>query len=89
MVNTSIAERMLEELRDKEGNWIIVYDFVQYKPNPNFWINLNRISAELGGYRVQYSVYITGNLREAIAVKNLVHHYGGDALVYRCTEFNL
>ena len=88
MVNSSIATRLLEDTYDETGKWIVVYDFIEEKPSPNFWSNLQRISSELGGFRVQYSVYSTKRLREARAVTKLVTHYGGEAIMYRINELN-
>jgi hypothetical protein len=89
MVNRSIAQQLLDDDIDETGGWIIVYDFVEHKPNPNFWVNLNRISNSRGGGLIQYSVYQTESLREAQAVRELVNHYGGEAMVFRCVEANL
>ncbi|HUV54468.1 MAG TPA: hypothetical protein VMW03_04615 [Candidatus Krumholzibacteriaceae bacterium] len=89
MVNRSIAHQLLDDDMDEAGYWIIVYDFIEHKPNPNFWANLNRISKTNGGGLIQYSVYQTESLREAQAVHGLVDHYGGKAMVFRCVETNL
>jgi len=42
MVNRSIAHQLLGDEADEDGSWIIVYDFIEHKPNPNFWVNLKR-----------------------------------------------
>ncbi|NIN69930.1 MAG: hypothetical protein GTO63_35655 [Anaerolineae bacterium] len=89
MVNHSIAHQLLDDRDDEAGQWIIVYDFIENKPNPNFWANLKRVSETHGGSLIQYSVYKTGSLREAKAVKGLVKHYGGEAIVFRCVESNI
>jgi hypothetical protein len=36
MVNQSIAHQLLGDPADEDGSWIIVYDFIGQKPNPNF-----------------------------------------------------
>ena len=89
MANRSIAHQLLDDDIDETGGWIIVYDFIEHKPNPNFWVNLKRISSSRGGGLIQYSVYQTESLREAQAVRELVNHYGGEAMVFRCVEANL
>ncbi len=89
MVDRSIAHQLLGDAADETGSWIIVYDFIEHKPNPNFWVNLKRISNSRGGGLIQYSVYQTESLREAQAVRRLVNHYGGEAMVFRCIETSL
>ena len=89
MVNRSIAHQLLGDGADEDGIWIIVYDFIEHKPNPNFWVNLKRISDSRGGGLIQYSVYRAESLREAHAVKELAIHYGGEARLFRCVETNL
>jgi len=89
MVNHSIAHRLLGDEADEDGSWIIVYDFIEQKPNPNFWANLKRVSETHGGSLIQYSVYKTESRREAKAVRGLVKHYGGEVIVFRCVESNL
>ena len=89
MVNRSIAHQLLDDETDEDGSWIIVYDFIDHKPNPNFWVNLRRISDSHGGGLIQYSVYRTESLREAQAVRELARHYGGEARMFRCVETNL
>jgi CRISPR/Cas system-associated endoribonuclease Cas2 len=86
MVNFSIASRILVNETEGIGLWIIVYDFLGFKPNPNFWVNLRRISNAHGGNFIQYSVYQTRKKTEAKAVKELIVHYGGDAQVFECIE---
>ncbi|MCW4050145.1 MAG: hypothetical protein NWE89_10480 [Candidatus Bathyarchaeota archaeon] len=88
-MNRSVASIFLEETEDEAGLWIVVYDFIGSKPNPNFWVNLKRISTSEGGNLIQYSVYQTEKRKEAHAVRNLVHHYGGEARIFRCFETNL
>jgi hypothetical protein len=89
MVNRSIAQRLLGEEADEDGSWIIVYDFIKQKPNPNFWVNLRRISDQRGGRLIQYSVYRTESHDEAQAVRRLVNHYGGESRMFRCVETNI
>ena len=89
MVNPSIASQLISEEPSEIGLWVIVYDFRGFKPNPNFWVNLRRISGFYGGYLIQYSVYQAGNRTEADAVSSLVGHYGGEAQAFECKEGNL
>ena len=89
MANRSIAHQLLGDAADEDGSWIVVYDFIEHKPNPNFWVNLKRISDSRGGGLIQYSVYRTESRSEAQAVRRLVTHYGGEARVFRCVESNL
>ena len=88
-MNRSIAHQLLGDEADEDGSWIIVYDFIEQKPNPNFWANLKRVSEIHGGSLIQYSVYKTESLREAKVVRGLVKHYGGEAIVFRCVESNI
>jgi hypothetical protein len=89
MANRSIAHQLLDEHKDEAGSWIIVYDFIEHKPNPNFWVNLKRISDLRGGGLIQYSVYRTISHSEAQAVRRLVNHYGGESRMFRCVETNI
>jgi len=89
MVNRSIAHQLLDDDNDEAGRWIIVYDFIEHKPNPNFWVNLKRISDLRGGGLIQYSVYRTESHSEAQAVRRLVNHYGGESRMFRCVETNI
>lgn len=86
MVNPSIASQLISEETDEFGLWVIVYDFIGFKPNPNFWVNLRRVSSSYGGFLIQYSVYQAGNKSEAEAVSQLVRHYGGEAQAFECKE---
>jgi hypothetical protein len=88
MGNPSIASQLISEEATEIGLWVIVYDFVGFKPSPNFWANLRRISTAYGGYLIQYSVYQAGNRSEADAVSSLVRHYGGEAQAFECKEPN-
>jgi len=89
MVNRSIAHQLLGDEADEDGSWIIVYDFIERKPNPNFWVNLKRISDSRGGGLIQYSVYLTESHSEVQAVQRLVNHYGGESRMFRCVDTNL
>lgn len=75
MVNHSIAHRLLNGCDDEAGQRIIGYDFIEHKPNSNFWANLKRVNETHGGSLTQYSFYITESLREAKAVGGLVKNY--------------
>ena len=86
MVNPSIASQLISEEDDEVGLWVIVYDFIGFKPNPNFWVNLQRISSSYGGNLIQYSVYQAGNRAEAEAISSLVRHYGGEAKTFECKK---
>ena len=86
MGNPSIASQLISEEPSGVGLWVIVYDFVGFKPSPNFWANLSRISNAYGGYLIQYSVYQAGNRTEAKAVTSLVRHYGGEVQAFECKE---
>ena len=86
MVNPSIASQLISEETDEIGLWVIVYDFRGFKPNPNFWANLRRISSSYGGYLIQYSVYQAEKKSEAEAISSLVRHYGGEAKAFECKE---
>jgi len=86
MVNPSIASQLITEEDDEVGLWVIVYDFIGFKPNPNFWVNLRRISSSYGGNLIQYSVYQACNRAEAEAINSLVTHYGGEAQTFECKQ---
>jgi hypothetical protein len=89
MGNPSVASKLIVCKDSVTGLWVIVYDFIDFKPNPNFWVNLHRISNVYGGGLIQYSVYRANKLSEAEAISQLVDHYGGEARVFKCIESNL
>ncbi|HEX9914347.1 MAG TPA: hypothetical protein VGB32_05455 [Candidatus Bathyarchaeia archaeon] len=86
MGRRSLAERIYEELDEdvqKDGTWIVLYDFKETRPGTKFWDNLKRVVALTGeGSLVQYSVYMTRSGRGARAAARLVKHYGGETLVF-------
>ncbi len=85
MVNYPLSKKLLEQEESEElGQWIVVYDFIDLKPSPNFWRNLKRISTSQGGSLIQYSVYQSETWKETRAVRSLVNHYGGEVKVFRC-----
>jgi len=89
MVNYPLSKKLLEEKEPEvQGQWIVVYDFIDLKPSPNFWRNLKRISTSQGGSLIQYSVYQAGTFKETRAVRNLVTHYGGEVKVFKGEEIN-
>ena len=61
MKQNSLSEQFLEENRsgDDPFTWLIVYDFIDFKPNPNFWKNLDKMIRISGLRKFQYSVLIT------------------------------
>ena len=79
MGRRSLAEQLYEESEEgeeKDGEWLIVYDF-ESKPNPRLWTNLNLLSSYASGSRlIQHSVYTTSSARVARAVIMLAKHYG-------------
>ena len=54
------------------------------KPPTKFWDNLKRLQSLTGeGTLVQYSVFMTGDMRGALAAVDLVKHYKGDVMLFR------
>jgi hypothetical protein len=93
MGRRSLAREYYEEIPEKEdekGTWIVIYDFRGVKPNPRFWANIRRLISLVGRSRlVQYSVFVTGRRRGAIAAGKLVRHYGGEVLAFKGEEVEL
>jgi hypothetical protein len=85
MGRKSVAEKMFQrhEHKDKgEDTWLVVYDFT--KPPTRFWDNLGRLlDMTDAGALVQYSVFMTRDMRGAYAAVDLVKHYRGDVMLFQ------
>ncbi len=78
-------EETLEEEKE-EGTWLVMYDF-KSKPNPRFWMNIHRLIGLVGeGSMVQYSVFLTGSKRCAMASERIARHYGAKVMVFKGEE---
>ena len=57
MVNPSIASQLISEETDEIGLWVIVYDFIGFKPNPNFWVTSEELVAPMedSSYNTAYT----------------------------------
>lgn len=86
--NQSLAEKFLEETpnEDDQYQWIIVYDFIQEKPNPRFWKNLEKLMRVSTVSRIQYSVLIAEKKGDALAAEKLGIHYGAMVEVFKCVH---
>ncbi len=82
--NKSLAQQFLEDYgsNNKEGNWIVVYDFIDKKPNPKFWKNLTRMKNSSTIRTVPYSVLSAGQQSDANAAASLAEHYGAETITY-------
>ena len=85
----SLAEQYLEEHQydDEPFNWIIAYDFIERKPSPKFWKNLEKMTSISTITRIQYSVLKAENRGDALAVARLAEHYGAIVEVFQCIPF--
>lgn len=86
MGRRSIAEKLFERHEKKEkgeSTWLVVYDFTRSRPPTRFWDNLKRLQTISEGSMVQYSVFMTHDMRGALAAVDLVKHYKGDAILFR------
>ena len=87
MGRKNIAEKMYpcQEHKEKGDNtWLVVYEFTKSKPPTNFWDNLSRLQEMTDeGTRVQYSVFMTRDMRGAYAAVDLVKHYSGDVMLFK------
>ena len=87
MGRRSIAEKLFErhEKKEKGGStWLVVYDFTRSRPPTRFWDNLKRLQEMIGeGSLVQYSVFMTRDMRGALAAVDLVKHYKGDVMLFK------
>jgi hypothetical protein len=92
MGRKSIAEKMYQRHEHKEkgeSTWLVVYDFTKSKPPTNFWDNLKRLQNLSEGSLVQYSVFMTRDMRGAYAAVDLVKHYKGDALLFKGQQISM
>ncbi len=87
----SLAEIYYEETSEEEkenGTWLVMYDF-KSKPNPRFWMNIHRLIGLVGeGSMVQYSVFMTGSKRCAMASERIARHYGAKVMVFKGEEID-
>ena len=62
----------------------MVYDLTRFKPPTKFWDNLKRLQDMTDkSALIQYSVFMTRDMRGALAAADLVKHYEGDVFLYR------
>ncbi|MCK4702403.1 hypothetical protein KAT55_03495, partial [Candidatus Bathyarchaeota archaeon] len=87
MGRKSIAEKLFQRHEHKDNGdsaWLVVYDFTKTKPPTKFWDNLKRLQILTGeGSLVQYSVFLTHDMRGALAAADLVKHYKGDVMLFK------
>lgn len=84
--NQSLAEQFLNEAPVEEDpyQWIVVYDFLQEKPSPKFWKNLNKLTSISTVTRIQYSVLMAEKKGDALAAQKLAFYYGAEVKVFKC-----
>ena len=87
MGRKSIAQEYYGEITEKEdeeeGIWLVLYDF-KSKPNPRFWADIKRLVVLVGEESlVQYSVFMTGSRRGAMACEKIAQHYGASVMVFK------
>ncbi len=85
----SLAQRFLEESEadpEDPSDWIIVYDFINKKPNPQFWRNLKKMKCRSSLRRIQYCVLFTTKRYEALAAVRLAEHYGAVVELFRVEQ---
>ena len=92
MGRKSLAEKFYEEASEGDGEeetWLVLYDFGS-KPNPRFWGNIRRLIGLVGeGSLVQYSVFMTGSRRGAMAAMMLARHYGATVMVFKGEQIGI
>lgn len=79
------ATKIIENLPENTGEhpWLVVYDFIGFKPSHRFWDNLERLTEALGGSLIQYSVFLAADSRGALAVSQLAKQYGAEVQSFR------
>ena len=84
MGRKSTAEKILEGIDEEEDDalWIVCYDFPERANLRQFYPNRDRIIRGLGGYMVQYSVFI-GPLSASLALSELVNAYHGKVITLK------
>ncbi len=92
MGRKSLAQLYYEEFEEQkanpeDGQWMVIYDFPQMKPQVGFWLNINRLKDISGsGMLLQYSVFVTPDRNAALAMLRLVQHYDGEVMAYKLGE---
>jgi len=93
MGRKSLAARFYEDLEgeeERDGTWLVLYDFKGVKPSSKFWSNIARlVGLSGGGSLIQYSVFMTDGKRAALAMVMLVRHYGGEVAVFKGERFEV
>lgn len=91
MARRSRAQNLLKEyeaVEDHDRTFIVVYDFLGFKPSKRFWENLHRISEERHeSGLIQYSVYRANGLKEALAVNQLAQEYSATTIMFIAEEY--
>jgi hypothetical protein len=86
MGRRSLADKLLEPYLEEEpgeDTWLILYDFHGTKTTTKFYDNPKRIQTQTEGKLIQYSAYMTNDQRAAKAIRDLVHHYQGEATLFK------
>jgi hypothetical protein len=92
MGRKSLAQLFYEEYEEREasredGQWMVIYDFPQMKPQAGFWRNIYRLKVISGaGVLVQYSSFLTPDRNAALTMLKLVQHYDGEVIAYKLGE---
>ena len=79
MGRKSLAQLFYEEYEEREasreeGQWMVIYDFPQMKPQAGFWRNIHRLRVISGaGVLVQYSSFLTTDRNAALTMLRLVN----------------
>ena len=68
---------------EDSSDWIIFYDFIKKKPNPQFWRNLKKMKRMSSLRRIQYSVLFMTKLFEAHAAVKLAECYIAEVELFR------
>jgi hypothetical protein len=79
MAKRSLAEDLIEHARkmqEKEGPYLVIYDFKGSRSIPRFYDNLRKVLKKLDGTLLQRSVVHTPSYRCARAVMALADRYG-------------
>ena len=81
-----LVDKILEVIKgeDEKGEYLIVYDLPTTHMPKELYIALQHLM-DKGFFlmRVQKSVYLTNSSMVALAVREIVKHYGGEAKIYK------
>ena len=90
MPRKTVASEILENvsrLKERKGEYLVIYDFAGTRSIPRFYDNLSVILRELGGRLIQRSAAYTESSLCAEAIRQLAQRYGAKVQAIEVKRF--